>query len=93
MKLLNSAHAAAAGGAGTGVRFVLHNITTHVTDLAAGCSPTTAPAIGSNFSYEPSQYLNLYSCSPVGGILGWCAAPGRGATIMMRPDSRRRRAG
>jgi hypothetical protein len=59
------------------VRFVLDELLYH--DSAAGnvpeayfsCSTNNAIAIGAALSVSPEKFLNVYSCQPSGGLLGW----------------------
>ena len=67
------------GGADTGVRFALNETRYHdtATDPSlpgawfSACSTSNARAISAALSERPEIYLNVYSCQPSGGLLGW----------------------
>ena len=40
-------------------------------DWFAGCSPDNSLAIGAALSYDPASFVNVYTCTPAGGLLGW----------------------
>jgi len=37
----------------------------------AGCSPDNGLAISAALSYDPASFVNVYTCTPAGGLLGW----------------------
>ena len=37
----------------------------------AGCSPDNGLAISAALSYDPATFVNVYTCTPAGGLLGW----------------------
>jgi hypothetical protein len=39
----------------------------------AGCSPDNGLAISAALSLDPAAFLNVFTCAPAGGLLGWVA--------------------
>ncbi len=62
-----------------GVSFVLDELLYHDTKADAslpaewysGCTSAIAPAIGAALSASPARFLNIFTCQPLGGLLGW----------------------
>lgn len=63
----------------TGIRFTLDEVVYHdaLADATipsawvTGCSTTTGAAIARQLSSNPERFLNVFTCNPSGGLLGW----------------------
>jgi hypothetical protein len=77
MSVLNNAFAGATGGVDTPFRFVLAGVTrtTNTTWYTMGPGTTAERNAKTALRRGDARTLNLYSCSPGGGLLGWATFP------------------
>ncbi len=60
----------------TGIFFTLADLVFHAdADFFAGCSPTSGPAKSAAWNVDTVHTMNVYSCEPKQGLLGWTNFP------------------
>lgn len=77
MDVLNDSFAGTTGGSGTPYRFDLANVTyTDNSSWYSGCGTSSVEAAMKNALRQGgAETLNVYSCKPSGGLLGWATFP------------------
>jgi hypothetical protein len=77
LKVLNDAYAGRTGGAPSPFTFTLAGVTrtTNATWFSGCATASTETAMKTALRRGGAGTLNLYSCSPSGGLLGWATFP------------------